>query len=104
MEVFYSPPYERDVWHYKYANTVQIKNALATFNWEQALSNSPVDKKISVLNERFINVMSNYIPNETKIVDDHNPSWMNAQIKNLISAKNEVFKKHLKHNRNCYYT
>ena len=24
--------YEKYVWHYKYANTVQIKNALASFN------------------------------------------------------------------------
>ena len=67
------------VWHYKYANTVQIKNALASFNWEQALSNSSISKKISVRNERIIYVMSNYIPNETKVFDDQNPRWMNAK-------------------------
>ena len=41
--------------------------------------------------------MSNYTPNETKVFDDDNPPWMNAEIGNLITAKkNEVFKKHLK--------
>ena len=104
MKVSYPPPYERRVWHYTYANTVQIKNALASFNWEQALSNSSIDKKISVLNEAIINVMSNYIPNETKVFDEQNPPWMNAEIENFIAAKNEVFKKNSKNNRNRYYT
>ena len=42
--------------------------------------------------------MSNYIPNETKVFDDQNPPWMNAKIQNLIFAKNEIFKKHIKNN------
>ena len=29
---------------------------------------------------------------------------MNVEIENLITAKNDVFKKHLKNNRSCYYT
>ena len=40
--------------------------------------------------------MSNYILNETKVFDDQNPSWMNAETENLITAKNEVYKKYLK--------
>ena len=48
--------------------------------------------------------MGNYVPNKTKISDDQNPPWMNAEIENLTSARNEVFKKHLKHNRNRHYT
>ena len=70
LKVYYPPPYEKHIWHYKYAHTVQIKNALASFNWEQALSNSSIDKKISILNETIINVMSNYIPNKIKVFDD----------------------------------
>ena len=104
MKVNYSPPYLRRVWYYVYANTAQVKNALASFNWEQALSNSPIDKKISVHNETIISVMCNYIPNEVKISDDQNPPWMNAEIDNLITAKNAVFKKHLKNNQNRYYS
>ena len=50
LKVYYPPLFERHVWHYKYANTAQIKNALASFNWEQALSNSSIDKKIYILN------------------------------------------------------
>ena len=73
LKVYYRPPDERHVWHYKYANTAQIKNALASFNWEQALSNSSFDKRISILKETIINVISNYIPTEIKVFDDQKP-------------------------------
>ena len=45
--------------------------------------------------------MGNYITNEIKVVKS---LWMNAEIEKLITAKNDVFKNHLKNNRNRYYT
>ena len=51
-----------------------------------------------------MSVMSKYISNETKLFDDQNFPWMNVKNENLITAKNEVFKKRFKNNRNCYYT
>ena len=68
------------VWHYKYANTAQIKNERASFNWKQALSNSSIDKKISILNETIVNATSNYIPNEIKVFDDQKLPWTNMEI------------------------
>ena len=56
LKVFYPPPYKRHVWHYKYADNVQTKNALASFSWQKALSNSSIDK-ISVLNETITNAI-----------------------------------------------
>ena len=47
-----------------------------------------------------MSVMSKYISNETKLFDDQNFPWMNVENENLITAKNEVFKKRLKNNRN----
>ena len=67
-------------------------------------SNSSIDKKISILNETIINVMSNYIPTELKAFDDQNLPWMNAEIENLITPKIDVLKKHMKNNQNCYYS
>ena len=67
LKVYY-PNQRKD---YAYVNTAEIKNTVSSFNWEQALSNSSIDKEISVLNETFINVISNYISNETKVIDDH---------------------------------
>ena len=31
--------------------------------------------------------MSSYIPNETKVSDDQNPPWMNADVEKLITVK-----------------
>ena len=45
---------------------------------KKALSNNSINQKISVLNETIINVISNYIPNKTKVSDDQNPPWMNS--------------------------
>ena len=73
LKVYYPPSYEKPVWHYIYANTVQDINALVSFNWEQGLPNSFIDKKISVLHETIITAVSNSIPNETKVSDDQNP-------------------------------
>lgn len=44
--------------------------------------------------------MGNYIPNETKVRDEQTRFWKNEEIENLITAKNEVFKKYLKNNLN----
>ena len=49
--------------------------------------------KISVLNGTIMTVMSIYIPTETKVFYDLNLPWMNTGIENLITAKNEIFKK-----------
>ena len=37
--------------------------------------------------------MNNYIPNETKIFDDQNSAWINADIGDLIIVKNKIHKK-----------
>ena len=60
---------------------------LHPFNWEQTVSNCSIDKKIFVFNDTINNVMSSYIPNETKVSAEENPPWVNAEIENLITAK-----------------
>ena len=47
-------------------------------------------KKISVLNETIINIMSNYIPNKTMVFDAQNTSSTNAEIENLTIAEKEA--------------
>ena len=36
LETSYPPPYLREVWHFKEAQTVLIRRALKKFNWETA--------------------------------------------------------------------
>ena len=37
--------------------------------------------------------MSNYIPNKIKVFDDQKQHWMNVESENLITTKNDVFKR-----------
>ena len=49
--------------------------------------------QVSVFNSTILNIISNFIPNETITCDDRDPPWMNSFIKNLIYAKDNFYKK-----------
>ena len=38
LKIFYPPPYEKTIWHFKHANSGHIKRATAIFDWEPALN------------------------------------------------------------------
>ena len=44
--------------------------------------------------------MSNFIPNETMILDDKYPPWLNKNIKSMTDYKNAIYKKLIHHNDN----
>ena len=70
LKIYYPPPYLREVWHYKEANTDLIKQAISNFNKEKAFSNTNINKKVSLFNKTILNILKNYILHETKICDD----------------------------------
>ena len=39
-----------------------------------------------------MNIMQNFVPNETFICDDRNPPWMNKEIKQFIEQKKNSFR------------
>ena len=39
--------------------------------------------------------MSNFIPNETILVDDRDPPWITSKLKSMIHEKNLFYKKYL---------
>ena len=86
LKVFYPPLYERTVWHFSRANSDHIKKAINLFDWESSLNNLDVNEQVSVFNEKIVNVMSNFVPNELFTCNDWDPSWMNRYIKNLMVA------------------
>ena len=50
---------------------------MSQFNWERAFSNKGVNKQSSIFNETILNIMTNFIRNETKIFNDREPLWIN---------------------------
>ena len=88
------------MWHFKNANSDHIKRAIDTFVWESALNHIDANDQVSVFNSTILNIVSNFIPNETITCDDRDPPWMNSFIKNLIRAKDNFYKKFVRKSNN----
>ena len=73
LQIYYPPPYERVVWHYKHANTDHIRKAICGFNWERSFANKDVNEMVNIFNETISNVLNNYIRHETIICNDQDP-------------------------------
>ena len=96
LNVIYPPPFEREVWYYKLANSECTQCAIANDDWEKAFSNIDVNKKVLLLNETVLNIIRNFIPHETVIFDNRDPPWITSCIKKAINNKNLAFKRFVK--------
>ena len=74
LSIYYPPPYERPVWYYNRANADLIRRAIDLFDWDKALRFNDVDKQVAIFNDTLMNIMENFVPNETIICDDRDPS------------------------------
>ena len=46
LKIHYPPPYEREIWHYKYANIDLIQRAINYNLWERFLTETNVNEKV----------------------------------------------------------
>ena len=93
-KIYYSPPYKREIWHYKKANIDLIQQAIREFNWERPFHRKNINEKVSILNNTINNVLSNFISLEIITCDDKKPPWFNKNIIKLIKNKNIFYKSH----------
>ena len=103
LKIIYLPPYERTVWYFKHANSDHIKRAIDIFDWKSALNYIEANDQVSVFNSTILNIISNFILNETITCDDRDPPWINSVIKNLIRAKDNFYKKFVRKSNNMYH-
>ena len=94
------PPYEREVWHFKKANTGHIKRAINGFPWDRSFANLDINDKVYLFHKTIKNILSNFVPHETITFNDRDPPWINSQVKHLINEKNVMYKNYLKNNKN----
>ena len=93
---FYPPPYAREVWHYKLANSDCIQRAIKNFDLEKAFFNVDVNKKVVLFNETILNLICNFIPHEIVTCDDRDTPWMTRLIKKAINYKNLFYQHFVK--------
>lgn len=82
---FCLPPYEQEVWHYKFADCIQ--RPINSFDFEKAFLNIDVNKK-ELLFQKTALTVHNFISHETLTCDDRNPHEMISPIKQAINDKN----------------
>ena len=96
LKIYYSPPHERQIWHYEKANVDHIKRSIDEFSWQKCFANTSVNNKVHMFNKTIKNTMSNYIPHETII-------WINKDIKQLILDKNHAYKSYIRNDKSLQF-
>ena len=92
------PPLVRKIWHFNKANFATIKRSMTNFPWlEQLNLNSDTNWQVKTFTEIFLNIMSNYIPNEIKRFVPRDPPWITKSLKTMLNRKNRLFKNYKKH-------
>ena len=87
LQIYYPTQYPREIWHYKQANTELIRRGITDFNWDRAFLNTNVNQKVCIFSNTITNILSNFIPHETIVCDDKDPTWLNKAITSLIREK-----------------
>ena len=72
-----SPPYYRDAWDYKHANTESIQKAISMFGWFTVFLHRNANEKCKILADTLLNVFKTFIPHKTQKFDFKTPNWMN---------------------------
>ena len=103
LNIFCRSPYERTVWHFKPAKSDHIKNAVEIFGWESARNYIDAIDQVSVFNSTIMNILTNFISNESIICDDREAPWINSFIKSLILARDNLYKNFVCKSKNMYH-
>ena len=96
LQIYYPPPYPREIWHYKQANTELIRRAITDFNWDRAFLNINVTGNVYIFSNTILNIPRILIPHETIVCGNKDPPWFNRAIRSLIQEKKDRFNKYRK--------
>ena len=92
------PPTERKMWHYNKANTDAIKKSMASFPWAKHLNiSNDINWQVKQFQQIFLNIMSNFIPNDIKKIIPRDSPWINKSLKSLLKNKNKIYRNNKKH-------
>ena len=80
------------IWHYEDGKTELIRHSIAMFDRGKAFPNTSVNEKLAIFNGNILNILNNFIPHETIVYNDIDPSWFNGIIRIFIKEKTTVYK------------
>ena len=78
-----------------------MKQPMSTFPWEHHLNtNRDPNWQANPFSEILLNIMSNFVPNETKTIKPRDPIWISKAIKSMLKKQNRIYKNYKKHGYN----
>ena len=84
-------PFERKVWHFNRANSAAIKRCMTSFPWRQHLNiDTNPNWQVKTFTDVFLNMMSNFIPNEIKRFVPRDPPWITKALKTMLNRRNRL--------------
>lgn len=73
-------------------DTECIRQAIDFFRLEESFTNCSVNEKVAIFNKTILDILHNFVPHGTLLVDDKDSPWLINKIKKLINKKSKVFK------------
>ena len=71
---------------------------MTSFPWIQYLSlNTDPNWQVKIFTDILLNIMSNFVPNETKRYVPRDPPWINKPLKSMLNRKNRLYKCYKRH-------
>ena len=71
---------------------------MTSFPWRQYLNiNTDANRQVKAFTDTFLNIMSNFIPNETKKFVQRNLPWITKPLKTMLNRKNRLFNNYKRH-------
>ena len=87
----------RGNWYWTHQTSNRFIRSL--FDCKKAFQNTYVDEKVAICNRTILNILHNFVPHKTLLVDDKDPPRLSNKIKTIINKKNTIFK-HFRQNSN----
>ena len=84
------PPYYREIWDYKHANTENIQKAISMFDWQKAFENKNTNEMTRILTDTLMNIFKNFIPHKLKKLTVNIQKGGGAHLLFLLRKKEQI--------------
>ena len=75
-----------------------IKRAISDYPWRLNLNSNPDPNcQVTLFTETILNIMSNFIPNETIKITPKDPPWITKPLKTLLNKQKRLYKNFKRH-------
>ena len=73
---------------------------ISDYPWERFLEEKDVKKKVYLFAKTIKNIFLTFMPHETILCNDRDPSWISNKIENLSNEKNTSYQSYIQDGKN----